>query len=45
MEHEIYRKPFLVALNLLIQLSDGDAIELGEVAIQDDPLVAEDQDP
>ena len=24
---------------------DGDAIEFGEVAVEDDPLVAEDQDP
>ncbi len=26
------------------KLLDGDAIEFGEVAIEDDPLVAEDQD-
>ena len=35
----------LVALYLLVQLLDGDAVEFGEVAIEDDPLVAEDQDP
>ena len=44
LEHEIYRKPLSVALHLLIQLSDRDAIEFSQIAIEDDPLVAEDQD-
>jgi len=43
-EHEIDGKTVLVAIDLLVQPLDSDTIKFGEVAIEDDPLVAEDQD-
>jgi hypothetical protein len=43
-KHEIGGETFLVAVDLLVQPLDSDAIKFGEVAVEDDPLAAEDQD-
>lgn len=43
-EHEILRKPCNVALDLLVQALGGDAVERGQVRIENDALTAQDQD-
>ena len=43
-EHEILRKPPRVALDLLVQALGGDAVEGGEVRIEDDALTAQYED-
>jgi hypothetical protein len=43
-EGEIRRKAFPVALDLLIENLHRHAIELGNVGVEDDPLMAEKQD-
>ena len=44
LEHEIPWKAVSVPFCLLVQLLGADAVEFGEVAVEDDPQVPEDQD-
>ena len=43
LEHKIRRKTLPVPFYLLVQMPDADPIKFGEVAIENDPVVAEDQ--
>ena len=45
LEREIRWEALAVASYLLVQLLDRDPIELGEVAVENDPLVAENEYP
>src|SRR5450755_860573 len=43
-EHEIFRKPIGVALDLFVQPLGGDAVEGGQLGIQNDAVAAQDGD-
>jgi hypothetical protein len=45
LKHEIGGESLAVTSYLFIQPLDGDVIKFGEVVIEDDPVVTEDQDP
>jgi hypothetical protein len=44
LEHEIFRKALRVALNLFVEAFGGDAIEGGELGIQQHAMTAQDED-
>ena len=44
LEHEVGREPVQVALDGLVERHGGNADELGEVRVDDDPLAPDDQD-
>jgi len=44
LEHEVRRETLRIASDLLVQRLGRDAVEVGKVAVQKDPLAAQDQD-